>query len=163
VLGLFAPGLSVLGWRRLRAIDTAITQRDAEVAVLNDVAMFRPLPMPAVDTLALHVEKLHVDAGEVICCQGDDADRFYLIEGGAADVIGDGRLIRTLDSGDGFGEIALLGDTPRTATVRARTPLRLYVVDGQRFRSTVTDYASSRREADVLVLDRLGRFAPAEG
>jgi hypothetical protein len=163
VLGLIAPALTLLAWRRLRAIDTAITHRDAEVAVLNDLAMFRPLPMPAVDTLALHVEKVHVDAGEVICRQGDDADRFYLIEGGAADVIGDGRLIHRLDSGDGFGEIALLGDTPRTATVRARTPLRLYVVDGQRFRSAVTDYGSSRREADALVLDRLGRFAPAEG
>jgi CRP-like cAMP-binding protein len=77
-------------------------------------------------------------------------------------VIGDGRLIRTLDPGDSFGEIALLGDTPRTATVRARTPLRLYAVDGRPFRSTVSAYPSSRREADALVLDRLAAFAPAE-
>jgi CRP-like cAMP-binding protein len=67
-----------------------------------------------------------------------------------------------LGSGDGFGEIALLGDTSRTATVRARTALRLYAVAGRHFRSTISGYASSRREPDALVLDRLSAFAPAE-
>jgi len=161
-LGLIAPVLTALAWRRLRTIDATIAHRDTEIAVLNHVGMFRPLPMPAMDGLALHVEEVRVDAGHVVCRQGDDGDRFYLIEGGAADVIGDGRLIRTLDSGDGFGEIALLGDSSRTATVRARTALRLYAVDGRHFRSAISGYPSSRREADALVLDRLSAFAPAE-
>ena len=161
-LGLIAPVLTALAWRRLRTIDATIAHRDTEIAVLNHVGMFRPLPMPAMDGLALHVEEVRVDAGHVVCRQGDDGDRFYLIQGGAADVIGDGRLIRTLDSGDGFGEIALLGDSSRTATVRARTALRLYAVDGRHFRSAISGYPSSRREADALVLDRLSAFAPAE-
>ena len=161
-LGLIAPVLTALAWRRLRTIDATIAHRDTEIAVLNHVGMFRPLPMPAMDGLALHVEEVRVDAGHVVCRQGDDGDRFYLIEGGAVDVIGDGRLIRTLDSGDGFGEIALLGDSSRTATVRARTALRLYAVDGRHFRSAISGYPSSRREADALVLDRLSAFAPAE-
>jgi hypothetical protein len=159
-LGLIAPALTALAWRRLRTIDAAIEERDAEIAVLNRVPMFGPLPMPAIDGLALHVEQVRVDPGEVVCSQGDDADRFYLIEAGAAEVIGDGRLVRTLDSGDGFGEIALLGDTSRTATVRAQTPLRLYAVDGREFRATVSGYPSSRREADAIVGDRLSAFAP---
>jgi MFS family permease len=162
-LGLIAPALTALAWRRLRKIDAMIEQRDSEVAVLNHVPMFRPLPIPAIDGLALHVEEVQFEAGQVVCCQGDDADRFYLIEAGAAEVIGDGRLIRTLDPGDSFGEIALLGGTRRTATVRARTPLRMYAVDGRPVCSTVNSYPSSRREADELVLDRLGAFAPAEG
>jgi MFS family permease len=161
-LGLIAPALTALAWRRLRTIDATIEQRDAEIAVLNNVPMFRPLPMPAIDGMALHVQEVQFQAGQVICRQGDAADRFYLIEDGAAEVIGDGRLIRTLDPGDSFGEIALLGDTPRTATVRARTPLRLYAVDGRPFSSTVSAYPSSRREADAVVLDRLAAFAPAE-
>jgi MFS family permease len=161
-LGLVAPALTALAWRRLRTIDAAIAHRDAEIAVLNHLAMFQPLPMPAIDALALHVEKVHVDAGEIVCHQGDDCDRFYLIAGGTADVIGDGRLICTLDSGDGFGEIALLRESLRTATIRARTALRLYAVDGPQFRSAVSGYASSRREADTLVLDRLRTFAPAQ-
>jgi hypothetical protein len=162
-LGLIAPALTALVWVRLRAIDATIEQRDAEVAVLNHVPMFCPLPMPAIDGLALHVEQVRVEAGQVVCSQGDDADRFYLIEGGAAEVIGDGRLVRTMDAGDAFGEIALLADSQRTATVRAQTELRLYAVDGREFRSTVSGYPSSRREADVVVRDRLGTFAPDDG
>ena len=162
-LGLIAPALTVLAWQRLRKIDAMIEERDAEIAVLNRVPMFGPLPIPAIDGLAVHVEEVRIEAGEVVCHQGDDADRFYLIEGGAAEVIGDGRLVRTLDPGDAFGEIALLGDTSRTATVRARTPLRLRAVDGHQFRSTVSCYPSSRREADAVVEDRLGSFAPDDG
>jgi MFS family permease len=162
-LGLVAPALTALAWRRLRKIDAMIEQRDAEIAILNHVPMFRPLPIPAIDGMALHVEEVEYQAGQVVCRQGDAADRFYLIEDGAAEVIGDGRLIRTLDPGDSFGEIAVLGETPRTATVRARSPLRMYAVDGDPFRSIVTAYPSSRREADALVFDRLTDFAPAEG
>jgi MFS family permease len=161
-LGLIAPALTALAWRHLRKIDAMIEQRDAEIAVLNHVPMFRPLPIPAIDGLALHVDEVQFEAGQVVCLQGDAADRFYLIEDGTAEVIGDGQLIRTLDPGDAFGEIALLGDTPRTATVRARTPLRLYAVDGHPFSSTVSAYPSSRCEADAVVGDRLGAFAPAE-
>jgi CRP-like cAMP-binding protein len=84
-----------------------------------------------------------------------------VIEEGEADVIGDGRLICTLESGDSFGEIALLRDMGRTATVRARTPLRLRRLERDEFCSTVKSYASSEREADALVLDRLRAFAPA--
>jgi hypothetical protein len=53
-LGLIAPALTALAWWRLRTIDATIEQRDAEIAVLNHVPMFRPLPMPAIDGLALH-------------------------------------------------------------------------------------------------------------
>jgi MFS family permease len=160
VLGLLAPTLVALSWRRLRAIDASIVHRDDEVAVLNRVAIFRPLPMPAIDELALHVEHLHLTAGEEVFHQGDHGDRFYVIEDGEAEVIRDGRVIHVRGSGDGFGEIALLHDTTRTATIRARTPLRLSTLDRRHFISAVTDYRSSAREADTLVRERLGSFAP---
>jgi hypothetical protein len=161
VLGLVAPASAALAWRRLRAIDAAIEHRDKEIEVLNGVAMFRPLPMPAIDELALHVDDVHVSEGREVFNQGDHGDRFYVIDEGEAEVIGDGRLIRALRSGDSFGEIALLHDTLRTATVRARTPLRLYTLDRHHFLSAVTGYESSEREADALVLDRLSAFNPA--
>jgi CRP-like cAMP-binding protein len=155
------PALAALAWPRLRAIDAAIAHRDQEIEVLNGVAMFGPLPMPAIDELAAHVQNVQVEAGRDVFHQGDHGDRFYVIEDGQADVIGDGRLIRSLDPGDGFGEIALLHDTLRTATVRARTTLRLYSLDRNHFLSAVTGYESSEREADALVLDRLTAFNPA--
>jgi len=121
-----APALAALAWRRLHAIDGSIGHRDEEVAVLNQVAIFRPLPMPAIDVLALHVDHADFAPGQEVFHQGDRGDRFYVIAQGHADVLGDGRLIRTMGPGDGFGEIALLHDTVRTTTVRARTPLRLH-------------------------------------
>jgi MFS family permease len=161
VLGLVAPALATLAWRRLRAIDAAIAHRDQEIEVLNKVAMFRPLPMPAIDELALHLDRVDSAAGEDVVVQGEHGDRFYVIEEGEAEVIGDGRLIRTLRSGDGFGEIALLHDVLRTATVHARTPLRLYTLDRHHFLSAVNGYESSERAAGALALDRLEDFNPA--
>jgi len=162
VLGLVAPAAVLLSWRRLRAIDRAIERRDDEIEVWRGVAMFRPLPIPAIDGVALNAVSVRVGADEEIFLQGDEADYFHVIEDGEAEVIGDGRVIRTLRPGDGFGEVALLQGTSRTATVRARTPLRLYRLDRDQFRSTVRGYDSSSREADALVLDRLGAFCPAE-
>ena len=159
-LGLVAPAVVALAWRRLRAIDASIAHRDEEVEVLNKVSIFRPLPMPAIDNLAQHVDHTHFAAGEEIFHQGDPGDRFYVIEDGEDDVIGDGRRIRTIGPGDGFGEIALLHETPRTTTVRARTALRLYALERRHFLSAVIGYQSSAREAETLVDERLGTFDP---
>jgi hypothetical protein len=161
VLGLVAPAFAALAWPRLHAIDAAIAHRDKEIEILNGVAMFRPLPMPAIDELALHLDRVDFAAGEDVVVQGEHGDHFYVIEDGEAEVIGDGRVIRTLRSGDGFGEIALLRDELRTATVRARTPLRLYTLDRHHFLSAVSGYESSEREANALALDRLETFNPA--
>jgi MFS family permease len=163
VLGLVAPALVALAWRRLRAIDASMAHRDEEIEVLNKVGIFRPLPMPAIDVLALHVDHAHIAAGQEVFHQGDRGDLFYVIDDGEAEVIGDRRLIHTMGPGDGFGEIALLHDTPRTATVRARTALELYTLDRRHFVSAVSGYQSSTREADTLVHDRLGTFDPRGG
>jgi hypothetical protein len=163
VLGTVGPIALALTWRRLRTIDASIAYRDEEVEVLDKVAMFRPLPMPAIDNLALHVVRTEIGAGEEVFRQGDRGDRFYVIEDGEAEVIGDHRLIRVMGSGEGFGEIALLRDTVRTTTVRARTPLRLYALDRRHFLAAVSGYHSSLVAADALVLDRLGRFDPGTG
>ncbi|MDP8907517.1 MAG: cyclic nucleotide-binding domain-containing protein, partial [Chloroflexota bacterium] len=156
VLGLVAPALVALAWRRLQRIDASITHRDDEIAVLRQVAMLRVLPVPAIDSLALQVRHAEVDAGQVVFSQGDVGDDFYVITDGEADVIGDGRLIRTMGPGEAFGEIALLRKTTRTTTVQARTSLRLYALDGRNFVSMITGYPSSAREADALVVERLG-------
>ena len=162
-LGLVAPALVALAWRRLRAIDASIVHRDDEIEVLNRVGMFRPLPMPAIDCLAHHVRHAQVGAGDEVFHQGDDGDRYYVIRDGEADVIGDGRLVRTMGPGDGFGEIALIHEVPRTATVRARTPLELYTLERRHFVFTISGYGSSASVSDSLVHDRLETFTPAGG
>ena len=101
-------------------------------------------------------------AGEVVFDQGDVGDRYYVIEAGEADVVGDGVVVATLGPGEGFGEIALLRRTRRTATVRARTDLRLQALRSERFLPVVTGYTPSAREAGVVVDRMLDRYAPRE-
>lgn len=163
VLGLVAPTLVALSWWRLREIDASFVQRDAEIEALRGVGMLGALPMPAIDCLAVQVSHARVEAGQAVFQQGDAADRFYVIADGQADVIGDGRLIRTMGPGDSFGEIALLRDTVRTATVRARTPLDLHALKGGHFVSAVSGYRSSASEAETVADERLETFTPVAG
>jgi hypothetical protein len=154
-LGLVAPVVVAIAWRGLRAIDASMEHRDAEIEVLKKVGLFRPLPLPAIDGLAVHVDHAEFGPGQEIFHQGDHGDRFYVIDTGEADVIGDGRLVTTIGPGDGFGEIALLRDVSRTTTVCARTELRLYTLDRIHFLAAVGGYQSSAQEAEDLVSARL--------
>jgi MFS family permease len=162
VLGLAAPSVVALAWRRLRAIDASIAHRDEEIETLNRVEVLRPLPMPAIDHLALHVRHAQFASGEDVFRQGDRGDRFYVIESGLADVIGDGRLLQTIGPGECFGEIALLREIRRTTTVRARTPLGVCTLDRHHFLSALDGYRSSARAAEALVDARLGSFDPGD-
>jgi MFS family permease len=160
IVGALCPGLVLVAWRRLRRLDRYIGELDSEIGLLHGVSMFQPLPLPAIEQLARGLEPVQVPAGQAVFHQGDPADRFYVIETGAADVVGDGRLITTLGPGDGFGEIALLRRVPRTAMVRATTDLHLQALRCDRFLPVVTGFPPSAREAGSEVEEMLGRFSP---
>ena len=160
VVGLLAPVAVVLALPRLLFIDRTMGRRDDEIDVLRRVAMFQPLPMPVIDHLATVVGHAHVDAGVDVFHQGDAGDLLYVIEHGDAEVIGDGRLIRQLQSGEVFGEVALLNASPRTATVRAHTGLDLYTLGRSDFLLAVTGCSATGHEAQQLVHERLESFAP---
>lgn len=160
ILGLPAIAFVALAWRRLRTIDGSIVHRDREITLLKRVAILRPLPMPAIDTLAANVEYTRVAAGEDVFLQGEPGDRFYVIGDGEADVVGDGRVVSTLSAGDCFGEIALLRNTPRSATVRACTSLGLYSLARHEFLLAVNGFSATTHEANALLRDRLASFTP---
>ena len=101
-------------------------------------------------------------AGRAVVTQGEIGDRYYVIESGEADVLGDGRIVATLGPGEGFGEIALLRSTRRTATVVARSSLTLRALGSDRFISAVLGYTPSARAAAAGVDDQLDRYAPDE-
>jgi MFS family permease len=159
-VGALCPILAAAAWRRLRHLDRDIGVLDEEIGLLHGVPMLKPLPLPAIEQLARGLEPVHVPAGRAVFRQGDPADRFYVIDTGTADVIGDGRLITTLGPGDGFGEIALLRTVPRTAMVRAATDLELQALTCERFLPVVTGFPPSAREAGAEVEEMLGRFSP---
>ncbi|MBO0979225.1 MFS transporter [Microbacterium sp. SD291] len=159
-IGLLCPVLAVTAWWRLRHIDRTVEDLDDEIALLQRVPMFEPLPLPAIEQLARGLERVEVGAGVTVFAQGDIGDLYYLIETGEAEVIGDGRVVATLGPGEGFGEIALLRRTHRTAGVRARTDLRLCALTGERFTSVVLGFTPSVAAAAGDVDGRLRRFAP---
>ncbi len=161
-IGLLCPVLAVLAWRRLRALDRSVGALNADAALLGRVPMFATLPLPAVEQLSRGLVPVTVPAGSTVFRQGDVGDRYYLIESGEAEVVGDGRLIATLGPGEGFGEIALLRDTRRTATVLARSELRMQSLDSTRFLPVVLGYTPSAREASSVVDDMLHRYEPKD-
>ncbi|HEX6149793.1 MFS transporter [Nocardioides sp.] len=161
-IGLLCPVLAVLSWPRLRVLDQAVGVRDHDVALLQRVPMLRALPLPSIEQLARGLEPVAVAAGQVVFSQGDVGDRYYVIESGRADVVGDGQVVATLGPGEGFGEIALLRRTRRTATVVAREDLRLQGLRTDRFLPVVLGYIPSAREAATVVDVMLDRYSPLD-
>jgi CRP-like cAMP-binding protein len=105
--------------------------------------------------LAGRLVPLRVDSGTVIVREGDPGDRFYLVAEGTVEVSEYGRAIAELGAGGYFGEIALLRDVPRTATVTARTSVVLYALDREDFLAAVTNHEPSAEAAEEVVSARL--------
>jgi MFS family permease len=159
-IGLVCPALALASWWRLRALDSTVGVHDRAVDLLQQVPMLRTLPLPSVEQLARGLEPVDVSAGGVVFRQGDVGDRWFVVESGEVEVVGDGRVVAVLGPGDGFGEIALLRRTTRTATVRARTDVRLRALLQDRFLAVVLGYAPSAREAASGVAERLDHYDP---
>lgn len=159
--GCLCPALAVLGWARLRILDRTLDVRTREIELLRAVPMLRVLPAVTIEQLARAVRRVRVPAGQNVCVQGSAGDTFYVVDSGEAEVLGDGRLVRRLGPGDSFGEIALLRDVARTATVRAATDLELAELTRELFIPLVSGYGASAREAQTTVADRLAAYMPA--
>ena len=159
-IALVAPGvaafvlISVL-WRRLREVDDNVTVPQVEIRLLSSLRIFAPLSAPTLETLARELKPIHVPAGSCVIREGDPGDQFYAIADGELEVTRNGSRLSEIGRGDGFGEIALIRDVPRTATVTALTDAVLYGLDGDLFVEAVTGNASVNRVAGLLVNDRL--------
>jgi MFS family permease len=160
LVGALGPALVLIFWFPLRRLDASMTARDEDLDLLRRVTVFDPLPLPALEQLAAGLRPRHVSAGAEVYRQGDAADGCFVIEHGTAEVIGDGRPIATVGPGDLVGEIALLRQVPRTATVRAVTDLDLRLLDADRFVCVVAGWETSRELTSARVDELLERFSP---
>jgi hypothetical protein len=158
--GLVLPVVVVVFSRALVALDRpepAIVER---AALLRAHPIFQPLADGTLEQLARALESVHAVAGADVIRQGDQGDRVYVVVSGELAVEVDGLAGGRLGPGDVFGEIALLRDVPRTATVRAATGSELLTLGRDEFLAAVTGHPRSAAEADVVVATRLAALRP---
>ena len=156
VAGALLPLLIVPAWPALTAIDRAARVPVERLNLLRSNPIFAPLPESTLEQVASSLDEVRVSAGHEVVRQGDAGDRFYLVEQGMLDVSVDGRPGQRLGPGDSFGEIALLRDVPRTATVTARSDAMLYALERNEFLSAVTGFGPSLLAAEGVIGMRLG-------
>ena len=156
VTGASLVGLVVVLWPKLSRIDREAEAPEAdELRVLASVPIFTPLPGSSLEHLAGRLVPMRLDAGTMIVREGDAGDRFYIVAEGEVEISEAGKPLSELGAGGYFGEIALLRDVPRTATVTAKTPVVLYALDREDFLAAVTSHAPSTQAAEDVVSSRL--------
>jgi MFS family permease len=154
-LAVIFPALLLITGRQLRGIDDHADVPVVEVALLRSLPLFAALGAPMLEGLARGSRMIELAAGACAIREGEIGDCYYAIVDGTLEVTQDSELIRVVGRGEGIGEIALLAGVRRTATVIARTPARLLVIDSERFIEVVTQHPASARLGDELVRERL--------
>ena len=161
VAGLLLP-LLVLGlWRPLAGLEAGTAIAPDLLTLVRSHDLFAPLPLVVQESLVHRLEAVSVPAGSAVIREGEMGDSFFLVESGTLEVSRHGRTIATQSRGDGFGEIALVRDVPRTATVVATEDVRLLSLDRESFLAAVSGQRRSSVAAESLVAAREARPAEA--
>jgi MFS family permease len=154
VVGTGVTSSVALGARGLRRIDlTALAPPG--LALLRGVSLLALLPEATLERLARALIPVEAPAGQVVIREGDYGDRFYVIESGTVEVTKEGRHVADLGPGDFVGEIALLRNVPRTATVTATTTAVLQALERSQFIPAVTGQGEFHEAAESAMTVRL--------
>jgi MFS family permease len=154
-VGVSAPILLLPLLPSLRRVDAKSVIAEEPLNLLRRIEIFAELPEPVLERLAAGATAISVAVGGVVVSRGEVGNHFYAVASGKAAVELDDGTTRELGPGDFFGEIALLRDVPRTATVRALEPLRLFAVERDEFLVAVTGHDPTLAVAENLVTSRL--------
>jgi MFS family permease len=153
-IGVLLPVALVVVARGLLAADKRALPL-VEMARLRALPMFALLPRPELEAVARAAHGLEAPAGRTLVREGEPGDLFYVVAAGEVDVSVRGAVVRTLGTGDGFGEIALLRGSPRTATCTARTACTLLTLDRDAFLTALGDGGAVRAAAETLADERV--------
>jgi len=154
-VGAVLPLLALATWPRLARFESTTDVPERQFALLRSLPLFAPLALATVETLASRLIPVAAGPGQQLIRQGDRGDRFYVIAEGHVAVDCDGEPRRVEGPGEFFGEIALLRDTPRTATVHAMEPALLYALERETFVCGVTGNPRCVIAADGVIEERL--------
>ena len=153
---LFAAYTAAIG-ASIVLIDRSARVPITEMGLLRSTALFGALPGPALETIAREVRRVDAAAGTVVVEQGAPGEEYFAVVSGTLVVSIDGTDYATLGRGDGFGEIALLRDAPRAATVRAVSDATLLAMDREPFITAVTGHAATNERASSITAAHLRR------
>ena len=158
VVGSILPVLTLLTWHGLVEIDRTVATPGPGTEVVEQASLFAPLSIAAKERLAAALVPQEVAADEVVIRAGDVGDRFYLVADGAFEIVGEG-FQAIAAAGDFFGEIALLRDVPRTATVHALVDSELYVLSRADFLAAMLAHTGVRAAGEAVAEERLSANA----
>jgi MFS family permease len=159
LVGAILPLVTLAAYSHLTRLDRTRAP-DAELEMIDHVPMFAPLSISAKERLATMLIPVSVGAGEEVVHAGDIGDRSYNVRAGELDDEIDD-LHTTVGGTDYFGEIALLRDVPRTATVTAMVDSHLYALQRADFLAAVTGHSAAHSAGQAVVDARL-RQLPSE-
>lgn len=154
LVGILVTAYTLTTLRRMRGLDARMSEPVA-LPLVRSISIFAPLPPSVQEVLARKLVTVTVPAGEAVIREGEAADRFYVIADGRVEVTQEGRVLRVEEAGDFFGEIGLLRDVPRTATVTTLTDATLWSLDRQSFLDAVSGQDETRAAAEDVVSRRL--------
>ena len=129
--------------------------QDTKVQALKSVPLFASLSRKELIQLERVCEDLEVEPGTVLCKEGEIGHEFFVLVNGEVQVIRKGRRVATLTGGDFVGEIALVTELPRTATVTAETPVRLFVLTRREFHAVLDQNPKVERKVLRALARRL--------
>ena len=147
------PVLVLVSYRSLIGIDAEVAPA-SHLALIEGVAVFAPLSLAAKERIASHLVQVDAVAADVVIRAGEVGDRFYIVGHGELTIDAGSQSI-PVGPGGFFGEIALLRDVRRTATVRALTDVRLYALERDDFLAVITGNSLAHTEAHAVAAERL--------
>ncbi len=152
--GAVLPGFVIALRRQIGALEAGTRVPERVFELLRGLDLFAPLPMATVETLAVRSRHESAASGTEIIRDGDHGDTFFVVEHGDIAVLKHGVVQRAEGAGEYFGEIALMHDTPRTATVLATTAVQLLAIDRADFLAAVGSHPRSQHYAQRIASER---------
>ena len=163
VAGVLLPIVAVAVLRTVSRGEAGVPIPFREIALLRGIPLFAPVPAPALEAAAAALVPVTMSVGTVVIRQGEVGDRFWLVATGEVDVDQDGSVIARLGPGGSFGELALIRDIPRTASVVAVTDVALFALDREAFLLTVSASPRAAYEASAVAARHLEHDRAAQG
>ena len=143
-------------WRQLRKIDMSATVPQVEIQLLRSISIFAALPAPSLEGMARELKAMSVPSGTAVITEGEQGDCYYAVADGELEITRESQLMGVVSRGEGFGEIALIRDVPRQASVTAATDALLYVLHKELFVQTVTGHVATSSRTIALIAGHLG-------